>query len=175
MKTDTSPGAPLKEFVATLGGVGRLPFAPGTWGSLVALLLMVGVHSLLPSAWTYAGFTLLFSLLCVWSGSHAETIWGKDPSWVVVDEAAGMGLALALMRFADVPDTSASYQALPVLSHEAFWLIVAFLLFRVFDIVKPLGIRKLQSFNGGIGILADDLAAGAIAGLLSSTAGLLIF
>ena len=126
--------------MATAGGVGYSPIAPGTVGSLVALLIL----------WALP-FSLLGLALCLllvvgvggWAAGRAERLLGrKDPGAVVIDEIAGMFLsALALPRSLGV-------------------LLVAFLLFRLFDILKPFPIRQSQMFSGGLGIMLDDLIAG---------------
>jgi len=126
--------------VATAGGVGYSPIAPGTVGSLVALLIL----------WALP-FSLLGLALCLllvvgvggWAAGRAERLLGrKDPGAVVIDEIAGMFLsALALPRSLGV-------------------LLVAFLLFRLFDILKPFPIRQSQMLSRGLGIMLDDLIAG---------------
>lgn len=132
--------------VATLGGVGWLPFAPGTWGSLAVLPLWwfirprgLGVYSLLVLALTLAG---------LWSaGSAAETLGRRDHPAIVIDEAAGQLLALAWLA----PSWPAG--------------LLGFLLFRVLDILKPWPLKALEHLPGGFGVMADDLAAGLLAGL----------
>jgi phosphatidylglycerophosphatase A len=86
--------------------------------------------------------TLVITLTGVWSSSVMERYWGKDPSKVVIDEVSGMAIGLLL---------------LPV---NVKYLLAAFILFRFFDIVKPLYIRKMEAFPRGWGIMLDDVAAG---------------
>ena len=131
-------------------GVGYLPLMPGTYGSLVglgiALLLSRTVAGLLVAivVVTFAG---------IWAGSRTEELAGrKDPGKVVVDEVAGQMIAnLPLAVFAQ-------------------WSIVAvmvsFVLFRFFDIVKPYPANKLQELEGGLGVMCDDLVAGVYAAVL---------
>ena len=131
-------------------GVGYLPLMPGTYGSLVglgiALLLSRTVAGLLVAivVVTFAG---------IWAGSRTEELAGrKDPVKVVVDEVAGQMIAtLPLAVFAQ-------------------WSIVAvmvsFVLFRFFDIVKPYPANRLQDLKGGAGIMFDDLVAGVYAAVL---------
>lgn len=137
----------LKIGIATLFGAGTLPGAPGTWGSLASVLL------LWPIAVT-AGFAglvmavLVGSLLCLWVADEAEQAWGVDPPNMVIDEFAGQAVALLWLPLqGNIPA-------------DLFWLLAAFLLFRLFDIMKPLGIARLQHFPSGFGILLDDLLAG---------------
>lgn len=131
--------------IATLGGIGRLKPAPGTWGSaavLPAALLGPGWAFVLAVAVTVVGWLALRDLF---AGAPDQ-----DPGWVVVDEAAGMLLTLA---------------ALPA---AAGWVGVglAFLLFRAFDILKPWPVSWADNLGGPVGIMLDDILAGAIAGTL---------
>ena len=131
--------------IATLGGIGRLKPAPGTWGSaavLPAALLGPGWALGLAVVTTIVGWLALRELF---AGDPDQ-----DPGWVVVDEAAGMLLALA---------------ALPA---TAGWVGVglAFLLFRAFDILKPWPVSWADNLGGPVGVMLDDILAGAIAGAL---------
>lgn len=138
--------------IATLGPLGRLP-APGTWGSAAGLawwwLLVepiLGRHGL--------GHQVAFSLLVVLAavflcGAAAALLGRKDPPEVVLDEAACMPLVFVGLQGLSLP-----------------WVLVGFLLFRLLDIAKPLGIARLQSLPSGIGIVADDLAAALVANAL---------
>ncbi len=153
-------------------GVGYLPLAPGTWGSLLGMALYMLVragamklffdlaqpqtHNLFQ---VYYGvlaievvFVVVLSLLGTWAASHTEKLSGtKDPSKVVIDEVAGQFIALL---------------PVPFLVDPAWWaLILAFVLFRFFDIVKPYPARKLEDIKGGLGVMGDDLIAGVYAGV----------
>lgn len=131
----------------TAGGVGYIPPAPGSAGSLLGLLLAWalaawGAGAILLGALACAGLTALLA-------GRAEALLGRrDPPAVVLDEMAGMLLATV---------------ALP--RHWAF-AAAAFGCFRLLDIWKPLGIRQAQALPGGAGILADDLLAGLYTNLL---------
>jgi len=92
--------------------------------------------------------TLIINCAGVWSSSIVETDWGKDPSKVVIDEVAGMAVSLLF---------------LPV---NVKYLIVAFILFRFFDITKPMFIRKMEQLPAGWGIMADDVLAGIYTNVL---------
>jgi len=139
----------VKLFLATGCGLGWFPFG-GTIASLAACLFAVPVaDSGFPDRLEFAVLAVVASLICLLCGSAAEAALGKkDPTEVVVDEFAGMWTALAI--------------AAP--GGNLGLLLLALGLFRFFDGVKPLGIKKLQVFHGGIGILVDDLVAGAVAG-----------
>jgi phosphatidylglycerophosphatase A len=150
-------------------GVGYLPLAPGTWGSLVGVglyvLLRLAVFPKISTEGNQALYSPVFlaleisviaviTVLGVWAASLTERVLRiKDPGKVVVDEVAGQLIAL-------LPVPLAAETGWP------YWLIPAFLLFRFFDIVKPYPARKLESLHGGLGIIADDLVAGAYAAVI---------
>ncbi|MTI88336.1 MAG: phosphatidylglycerophosphatase A [Balneolaceae bacterium] len=137
----------LKLILGTGFGVGFSPIAPGTAGSLVILVPLYMLMQTEPFVLVTL-FALLFSLITLWVTPACEEKWSKDPPVVVMDEWAGQCVALI--------GTS-----LPgVLSQDLVILITAFILFRIFDILKPMGINKLQNLPGRWGILADDLLAG---------------
>lgn len=134
--------------LATLGPLGRLR-APGTWGSAAGLLWWWSVvHPLTRGRIGHeVGFDLLVVLAAVClCGAAAGLLGRKDPPEVILDEFACMPLVFVGLRL-----TSTA------------WLLAGFLLFRLLDITKPLGIRRLESLPFGIGIVADDLAAALIA------------
>jgi phosphatidylglycerophosphatase A len=172
----------------TVMGLGHLRPAPGTWGSLppCAFAAALAVAHLEFSFYWYAALlTLLiaFSLACLRLGQHAETLLGKkDPSAVVADETAGMALTLLFLPWAGALAHPPAWLGLLVpglltdwLGEQQCWMLaqiaMAFLLFRIFDILKLPPARGLQRLRAGTGILIDDLIAGAQAGLL--TLGLL--
>ncbi|MBI2154301.1 MAG: phosphatidylglycerophosphatase A [Candidatus Rokubacteria bacterium] len=132
--------------VATAGGAGLVPVAPGTAGSLLAALLLW----LLPFSNLSLGVTLVSVVLAgIWAGGRIERLSGReDPGLIVIDEVAGMMLSvLVLPRTLEV-------------------VLVAFFCFRVLDIVKPFPASQAQSLPGGFGVMMDDLIAGAYTLLL---------
>jgi phosphatidylglycerophosphatase A len=140
-------------WLATAGGIGLAPGAPGTWGSAVAALayLWLGGHG-----WAVQGLAVIaVTLAGARAAGRAEAAWGgKDPGAVVVDEVAGQWLTLVLL-----PPT---------------WPVVlaGFALFRLLDITKPPPCRWLERhLPGGWGVMADDLAAGVIGRLVLAGAG----
>ena len=148
----TSPAA----LIATWFGCGYSPFAPGTAGSLAATVIAIALHR-------YAGFgRVAFALLAaalffpaLWAaGETALAVKKKDPSIVVVDEVLGQWITLA-----------------GALAFNWKSYLLAFLLFRAFDIWKPPPVRQLEALPGGLGINADDAMAGIYAGLVLFTAG----
>ena len=127
--------------IASLFGLGRLRPAPGTWGSAAALPLALAGPSACHAA------ALLLGLLGLWAVARCAEA-REDPGWVVVDEAAGQALALA---------------ALP--AGAPLWAVLAaFGLFRLFDIAKPGPVGWADRQEGAVGVMLDDLVAGALAG-----------
>jgi len=130
--------------IATALGAGYAPKAPGTFGSAVGLLLWIALPHVL---WMQLVAILIVAVVGSWSGTVAEEHFKRqDPGEVVVDEVAGMMVTLVLAPVGGVG-----------------WMLFAFLLFRAFDIVKPFPVRHFERLPGGIGIMADDLAAGVYA------------
>jgi len=149
--------------IATLGPVGRLPLAPGTWGSALALLLAPWVFNPLPLAWR-AGVLALILVLGAWAASRAEAVLGrKDPGCVVVDELLGQWTAFAPFHLsAGATGWAAHWSGTP-----PWELLILFGLFRFFDIVKPWPIRAVErGVPGGLGVMLDDLVAGLLAALV---------
>lgn len=153
--------ARLARFLATVGGLGDVLPAPGTTvGSLVGVLLFllamrVAPAQLLPVA--AVSFALL-SAVAVWAcGAEAMRRGEPDPGPVVLDEVAGQWLTLLVLVAAGHTPTLAQ-------------VLAAFLLFRVFDVLKPWPIRALERLPRGWGIVADDLAAGLAAGVIEAGA-----
>ena len=129
-------------FVATFFYLGKLPFAPGSWGSLGALLLWL----LLPVTFSvHLSVIIILFVLGVYSSSRmAQYLDDHDPSEVVIDEVVGMGISLFM------------------LPHDFLLYLLSFILFRVFDILKPSFIYRIQNLSGGWGIMLDDVLAGLI-------------
>jgi len=131
--------------LATSAGVGYIPFAPGTFGSLAGLLLWWLVPATVS---VQLALIIAISIVGSWSGSVAERHFAStDPGPVVIDEVLGMLVTLFLN---------------PVGWVGAF---LGFLLFRLSDIVKPFPANKLEQLHGGIGVMADDLMAAIYANL----------
>jgi phosphatidylglycerophosphatase A len=136
-------GSKTAALLATWFGAGLLPKAPGTWGSLAAIPFGLAL-SWLGGPWLLLAAAAAIFLAGIWAGGrYAEERGIADPSAVVIDEVAGQWIALA-----------------PALLNP--WLIaLAFLAFRVFDIVKPWPVGWLdRELKGGLGIMADDVLAG---------------
>ncbi len=136
------------KITSTSFGIGYIGKGAGTAAAAVTCLVWYmtqsgGAH-FLPAL----GITLAISLLGIWSANKVEVIWGKDHQRVVIDEVAGMCIALLW-----VPVTPVN-------------VLIGLVLFRFFDIVKPLYIRKLEKLPGGWGVMFDDILAGVYANIL---------
>ncbi len=136
-------------WIATCGGLGYLPLAPGTAGAVVGLGLVVALARLPLErsglVASVAGATLALSLLGVWASSRAIKYFGNsDPGPVVIDEVVGQ-----MLTFLVRPDAAWK------------WLLTGFIFFRVLDVVKPFPARQAEQAPGGWGIVLDDLVAGA--------------
>lgn len=123
-----------------LGPAGLSPIAPATAGS--ALITAIAWFMPVPSLPIFCGLLVLGTAIAVWVAGEAEKDLGHDAGPIVIDEAIGQSIALLF-----VP-------------HRPLAFVAAFLLFRVFDIWKPLGARQAQALPGGYGIVADDVIAG---------------
>ena len=145
----------------TAGGLGLLRPAPGTWGSLppaALACLMLGFGApVWVSALGLVALCLVSTWACIRWGDDGERGFGaKDASSIVIDEVAGGAVAAMPLGFIE----GAGWIDAVVLSGAAF------LLFRAFDIWKPGPIRLMQRWHGGLGVVADDLAAGSLAGVV---------
>lgn len=141
----------LAEFIGTVGYVGYLPIAPGTWGSLAALIAWYILKPMISDP-----LFLLITGVIFFAGVAASEIlveaWEDgDPKAVVVDEWVGMWIALYLAP------------------HTLVWGLVAFLLFRFFDILKPGPIQLMDDLHSAIGVMMDDVVAGIFALLLTQS------
>lgn len=164
-----------EELLTTCFGLGRLPMAPGTWGSLPPAVVYMAAGILFGPQAAIGAMIFLCAAGCVVSVVCSPAVIGqtgdKDPGKIVSDEVAGQSLALLLMQ---------------IFSPQAGFCLIAALgfgLFRLFDIRKPWPCKRLEQLPAGWGILADDLAAGVYAamiwiagrnlGVVESLAGLL--
>ncbi len=144
-------------------GLGWLPVAPGTWGSLppvVVFAVLAQLHVAAPAmAAIMAAIVALASLACVaFVPAVAAVAGGTDPGEIVADEVAGQAMAFLVAAWFLPPDISLK-QVLLVGG-------LGFFLFRILDITKPWPIRVLEKLPQGWGVLADDLLAGFLAGLI---------
>jgi phosphatidylglycerophosphatase A len=141
----------MKHFILLLAtgfGVGYSPVAPGTLGTLIAILIYYFLSEIPPPLYE---ITLIgFFFLSVWISENAERLFGKkDDQRIVVDEVIGF-----LITMLWVPKTIC-------------FIIIGFFLFRFFDILKPFPIRRLEKgFKGGFGVVLDDVVAGVYANII---------
>ena len=144
----------LPVFIGTGFGSGFSPLLPARLGRY--WLLSFGLHFifLFPFSWVLwltAALVIVFTFAGIWAADKLETYWGEDPSRVVVDEMVGVWIPLLA-----VPNDD-----------KWFWYVIAaFALFRIFDIAKPLGIRRMESLKGGVGVMMDDVLAGVYSFIL---------
>ncbi|RDC55846.1 phosphatidylglycerophosphatase A [Pedobacter chinensis] len=134
------------KIISTGLGIGYIGKGAGTVAAAVTCTIwwFLQTEYTNPYLWPFLS-TIVILLLGVISGDEVELVWGKDHQRVVIDEVAGMGIALLL-----VP-----------LKWEFY--LIAFILFRFFDIAKPLYIRRFEALPGGWGVMADDVLAGIYA------------
>jgi phosphatidylglycerophosphatase A len=135
--------------IATWFGSGYLPKAPGTWGSLAALPFGWVILTVLPGALPLLAASIVLLFVGVWASSlHSDMLGTHDAGEIVVDEVVGQWIVLAIAPFSPLG-----------------WL-VAFLLFRFFDVLKPWPISWIDArVTGGWGIMLDDVVAGLFAAI----------
>ncbi len=138
--------------IGTGFGSGFFPWGPGTAGSVLATViwLILARWAVLDSEMlTIVTTTLIiaFTILGTWATAQLQPYWGEDPSRVVVDEMVGVWIPLSLLRPTD---------------HIA-WVLLSLVLFRFYDIVKPLGIKALDRKSGAFWVMADDILGGIYA------------
>ena len=135
--------------VATFFGIGRMRLGPGTWGSAATVLLWAALaHALTPGLRTPVAVALAVAVTMIGIPAATQVVRSsgiKDPQFVVIDEVAGQ-----LVTLIAVP-----------LAWKSF--LAGFILFRIFDIVKPPPVRQLEALPEGIGVVLDDVAAGLYA------------
>lgn len=128
--------------VASVLGIGYV----GKGGGTVAAIVYCIIWFLLPAGYEKSNWqvviTLLIIVLGIWSSGVVDSMWGKDSSKVVIDEIAGMSIALLYAP------------------QNIGYVIISLIAFRFFDIVKPLGVRKAEILPKGWGVMADDVLAG---------------
>jgi phosphatidylglycerophosphatase A len=155
--TDIVPRKPqIALAIATSLGLGYLPAAPGTWGSLAGIVVYGATQQAVPrgSGSSYriqaVIVALVLAIVGVWAaGVAASYSRKKDPQFVVIDEVSGQFLAYF------VAQASPNWK----------YLLLGFILFRVFDIWKPFPARQAEFLPGGLGIMADDWIAGVYAAI----------
>lgn len=138
----------LAKLIATGLGSGYTPVAPGTAGAALAVLITYLIATF--SSWPDLDITLgilsvVFTILGIWSANVLQDEWGHDPGKIVVDEMVGIWISMLFIPFS-------------ILN-----LLLAFGLFRLYDIWKPWIVKKAENLDGGLGVMADDIVAGVFA------------
>lgn len=145
--TNSSASNQVIYLIGTCFGLGYLPKAPGTYGSIPGIGIFLLTKDLPPLI--QVGLLFAATLVSIGVADRIEKLERtKDPQHVVIDEVLGMWLTLLF-----------------IWNTEWSAILIGFLLFRFFDILKPFPLNLFQSFRGGTGIIADDLAAGMLANL----------
>jgi phosphatidylglycerophosphatase A len=149
-------------FIATLGGIGKMPFAPGTWGSFFACILFIFISHYVSNIEILICSVAIFS---IWICERASVnLVEKDHKSIVIDELAGMWIALYPAILYQTQDERVAL------------VIIAFLLFRFFDILKPFPISYIdKNVKGGLGIVLDDVIAGIFAAITSMAVMFFLF
>ncbi|MFK7981025.1 MAG: phosphatidylglycerophosphatase A [Saprospiraceae bacterium] len=138
----------LHKIIATAFGAGYVPIAPGTAGALLGCILLaaythfIGFNNNTNFQIGFSIIIILTTLAGVWATRNLQAEWGEDPSKVVIDEVIGVWINLLFVPL--------NWQN----------ICIGFVLFRFFDIAKPLGIRKMEAFENGWGVMLDDVLAG---------------
>lgn len=148
-------GDRLSKIFATGFGAGYFPYGPGTMGAILACFILWVLHWLFPASFGGKDFSLPFLTLIICcivigiiTGNYLEGQWGKDASRIVIDEMAGMWIATFMIPL------------------SLYTLLAGLIIFRLFDIFKPLYIRKVEKLKGGWGVMMDDVLAGLYANLV---------
>ena len=137
------------DWYSTCFRIGYFPLAPGTLGSLIAFIAWI----LLPETSIISliiAISIIFIIGVFSTGFIEKSYKIQDPSYIIIAEWVGMWIALLF-----VPN-------------ETIWLVLSFVLFRLFDILKIYPVNKMEKLNGGMGIMLDDVVAGLYAGLITS-------
>lgn len=141
--------------VTTFLGSGMLPIMPGTYGSLLAAAVAYPLALVLPfNLFSLLSLLVFFAAIPFVNKAMAQSKT-KDPGWIVIDEVSGQWLAFAFLP-------------LDILIKHPWLLFIGFALFRFFDILKPLGIRRLEKLPGAWGVMTDDLLGGFYAAIVLS-------
>ena len=131
----------LQRLIASVAGIGYVK-GGGTFAAMVYCIIWFLLPAGFSTGYWQVVTTLVIIVVGVWCSNEVDSIWGKDSSKVVIDEVAGMAIALLF-----VPQ-------------NIVFLLCGLVLFRFFDIAKPLGIRTLEKWPKGWGVMADDVLAG---------------
>ncbi|MGI8637957.1 MAG: phosphatidylglycerophosphatase A family protein [Segetibacter sp.] len=138
----------LHKIIATFFGIGYIKKGGGTVAAAVLCIIWLLIPEGVLTSCLQVVIALLVCTVGVWSGNVVDAIWGKDSSKVVIDEVAGMMVALLFIPIA------------------VKYVLAGLVLFRIFDIAKPLFIKRMELLPKGWGVMGDDVVAGVYANLL---------
>ena len=138
----------LHKIIATFFGIGYIGKGGGTLAAVALCIMWLVIPERFLTPYLQVSLTLLVCLLGVWSGNVVDAFWGKDSSKVVIDEVAGMMVSLLFI---------------PIVLK---YVLAGLVLFRIFDIAKPLFIKRMEALPKGWGVMGDDVVAGVYANLL---------
>lgn len=140
----------MDKIISTVFGIGYIKKGGGTVAAVfcVLVLWLLKCGGVILTNTTFAIIALLLLLIGIWVSNKAENYWGKDNYRVVIDEVAGMWITLLF-----VPITTST-------------LLIGLILFRLFDIFKPLYIRRAEALPAGTGVMMDDVLAGIYSNIL---------
>ncbi|HMQ05849.1 MAG TPA: phosphatidylglycerophosphatase A [Saprospiraceae bacterium] len=146
----------LEKTLASFFGLGFLPYAPGTWGTIggmvISCLFILMKFELWDIHYIHLFLIIISYGIGVYVSERLEEVWGHDSSKIVIDEVMGIWVAILF---------------LPVLN--LYYLLAAFVLFRFFDIVKPLGIKILDRMKTSHSVMLDDFLAGVYTNIILQT------
>lgn len=140
----------LPTLIGTGFGSGLFPVGPGTAGSVLATLIWMALGLAMPEGnalqWLTLSLAIVFTPIGTWATARLQPFWGDDPSRVVIDEMVGVWIVLVAVR-----------------PGQYWWAMAALILFRFFDILKPLGIKTLDRKKGAFWVMGDDILGGIYA------------
>lgn len=151
----------LPTIIGTGLGSGFWPWGPGTAGSILGTLIWMAIAtwgglSDIQLQSTTLFLVILFTIIGTWATAQLQPYWGEDPSRVVIDEIVGIWIPLSLL---------CPYDNMGHVHDSFWWALVALVLFRFFDMVKPLGIKRLDRKSGAFYVMADDILGGIYAAI----------
>ena len=147
----------ISKIIASWFGIGYIK-GGGTVAAVVTCIILYFLQgsNTFENAWILPAATLIITLIGILTGNRVEADWGKDSYRVVIDEVAGQMITLLFIPL------------------SALNLVIGLVLFRFFDILKPLGIRKMENLPAGTGVMMDDVLAGVYANIILQITLLLV-
>ena len=135
------------KFIASGIGTGYAPIIPGTFGTLLGIAVFMSLSQF--PRWLFFITLLGITAIGIWTSDKAEKLYQKkDPSYIVIDEVIGLLFTMLFLPF------------------QVKYVLIAFIVFRIMDVIKPYPAKQWQELHGGIGIVIDDIVAGIYSGLI---------